>query len=91
MGALKGVGRIYQQTFDDTCSKVAFAKLRRNVLPSDQDRHSNSTGPPSAHARSSRACWPSPECCGFGFSAVKDTSAENPDGRINGVGLAAHA
>jgi transposase InsO family protein len=27
VGTLKGVGRIYQQTFIDTCSKVAFAKL----------------------------------------------------------------
>jgi len=27
MGTLKGVGRIYQQTFIDTYAKVAFAKL----------------------------------------------------------------
>ena len=27
VGNMKGVGRIYQQTFVDTCSKVAFAKL----------------------------------------------------------------
>ena len=27
VGTLKGVGRIYQPTFVDTCSKVAFAKL----------------------------------------------------------------
>jgi hypothetical protein len=27
VGTLKGVGRIYQQTFIDTYSKVAFAKL----------------------------------------------------------------
>ena len=27
VGTLKGVGRIYQQTFVDTYSKVAFAKL----------------------------------------------------------------
>jgi transposase InsO family protein len=34
VGTLKGVGRIYQQTFIDTCSKVAFTKLydRRNAL-----------------------------------------------------------
>lgn len=34
VGNLKGVGRIYQQTFIDTYSKVAFAKLydRRNAL-----------------------------------------------------------
>lgn len=34
VGTLKGVGRIYQQTFIDTYSKVAFAKLydRRNAL-----------------------------------------------------------
>jgi hypothetical protein len=27
VGTLKGVGRIYQQTFIDTYAKVAFAKL----------------------------------------------------------------
>lgn len=27
VGTLKGVGRVYQQTFVDTYSKVAFAKL----------------------------------------------------------------
>ena len=34
MGNIKGVGRIYQQTFIDTYSKVAFAKLydRKNAL-----------------------------------------------------------
>ena len=34
VGAIKGVGRIYQQTFIDTYSKVAFAKLydRKNAL-----------------------------------------------------------
>jgi len=34
VGTLKGVGRIYQQTFVDTYSKVAFAKLydRKNAL-----------------------------------------------------------
>ena len=34
VGTLKGVGRIYQQTFIDTYSKVAFAKLydRKNPL-----------------------------------------------------------
>ena len=30
VGTLKGVGRIYQQTFIDTYSKVAFAKLYGN-------------------------------------------------------------
>ena len=36
VGTLKGVGRIYQQTFIDTYTKVAFAKLydRKNVLVS---------------------------------------------------------
>lgn len=36
MGTLKGVGRIYQQTFIDTYTKVAFAKLydRKNALVS---------------------------------------------------------
>lgn len=35
MGTLKGVGRVYQQTFVDTYSKVAFAKLydRKTPLP----------------------------------------------------------
>ena len=34
VGTLKGVGRIYQQTFVDTYTKVAFAKLydRKNAL-----------------------------------------------------------
>ena len=31
VGTLKGVGRIYQQTFIDTCAKVAFAKLENSV------------------------------------------------------------
>ena len=36
VGTIKGVGRIYQQTFIDTYSKVAFAKLydRKNALAS---------------------------------------------------------
>ena len=33
MGQLKGVGRIYQQTFVDTYSKVAFAKLYTTKIP----------------------------------------------------------
>lgn len=33
VGNLKGVGRIYQQTFVDTYSKVAFAKLYINKTP----------------------------------------------------------
>ncbi|WP_080497537.1 integrase core domain-containing protein, partial [Serratia marcescens] len=35
VGSLKGVGRVYQQTFVDTYSKVAFAKLydRKTPLP----------------------------------------------------------
>jgi hypothetical protein len=34
VGTIKGIGRIYQQTFIDTYSKVAFAKLydRKNAL-----------------------------------------------------------
>ena len=34
MGNIKGVGRIYQQTFIDTYCKIAFAKLydRKNAL-----------------------------------------------------------
>ena len=33
VGTLKGVGRIYQQTFIDTYSKVAFAKLYDRKTP----------------------------------------------------------
>ena len=33
MGTIKGVGRIYQQTFVDTYSKVAFAKLYTTKTP----------------------------------------------------------
>ncbi len=33
VGTLKGVGRVYQQTFVDTYSKVAFAKLYDRVVP----------------------------------------------------------
>lgn len=33
VGTLKGVGRIYQQTYVDTYSKVAFAKLYPNKTP----------------------------------------------------------
>lgn len=33
VGTLKGVGRIYQQTFVDTFAKVAFAKLYTNKTP----------------------------------------------------------
>ena len=33
MGTLKGVGRVYQQTFVDIYSKVAFAKLYTTKTP----------------------------------------------------------
>jgi len=33
VGNMKGVGRIYQQTFIDTCAKVAFAKLYDRKTP----------------------------------------------------------
>jgi len=33
VGTLKGVGRIYQQTFVDTCAKIAFAKLYTTKTP----------------------------------------------------------
>ena len=33
VGTIKGVGRIYQQTFGDTYSKVAFAKLYKTKTP----------------------------------------------------------
>lgn len=32
-GNMKGVGRIYQQTFVDTYAKVAFAKLYKTKTP----------------------------------------------------------
>lgn len=32
-GSFKGIGRVYQQTFIDTCSKVAFAKLYTTKTP----------------------------------------------------------
>ncbi len=37
VGTIKGVGRIYQQTFIDSYSKVAMAKLydRKNALAAD--------------------------------------------------------
>ena len=33
VGTLKGVGRVYQQTFIDTYAKVAFAKLYDRKTP----------------------------------------------------------
>ncbi len=33
VGTMKGVGRIYQQTFIDTYAKVAFAKLYDRKTP----------------------------------------------------------
>ena len=33
VGTLKGVGRVYQQTVIDTCSKVGFAKLYDTKMP----------------------------------------------------------
>lgn len=33
MGTLKGVGRVFQQTFVDTYSRVAFAKLYTTKTP----------------------------------------------------------
>ena len=33
VGNLKGVGRIYQQTFVDACNKIAFAKLYTTKMP----------------------------------------------------------
>lgn len=38
VGTLKGVGRIYQQTFIDTYSKVSFAKAVRSEDASDDSR-----------------------------------------------------
>lgn len=43
VGNLKGVGRIYQQTFVDTYSKTAFAKLYTTKIH-DQDTHYLSRG-----------------------------------------------
>jgi len=36
VGTLKGVGRIYQQTFVDTCSKIAHCKLYTIKTPITQ-------------------------------------------------------
>ena len=33
VGTLKGVGRVYQETAIDTCSKVGFAKLYDTKTP----------------------------------------------------------
>lgn len=41
VGTLKGVGRIYQQTFIDTYSKVAFAKLYTTKTPITAADHLN--------------------------------------------------
>ena len=40
VGTLKGVGRIYQQTFIDTYAKVAFAKLYDRKTRSPRPRSS---------------------------------------------------
>jgi hypothetical protein len=40
VGTLKGVGRVYQQTFIDTYAKVGFAKLYDRKTPSRQPRSS---------------------------------------------------
>jgi len=42
VGNLKGVGRIYQQTFVDTYSKVAFVKLYTTKTPITAERYSTS-------------------------------------------------
>ena len=41
VGTLKGVGRIYQQTFIDTYSKIAFAKLYTTKTPITAADHLN--------------------------------------------------
>lgn len=41
VGTLKGVGRIYQQTFIDTYSKVGFAKLYDRKTPVTAADHLN--------------------------------------------------
>lgn len=38
-GTLKGVGRIYQQTFIDTYAKVAFVKLKISIIPKQRQNH----------------------------------------------------
>lgn len=49
VGTLKGVGRVYQQTVIDTCSKVGFAKLYDTKMPitaADMLNDRNSQAPP---------------------------------------------
>jgi hypothetical protein len=50
---MKGVGRIYQQTFIDTYAKVAFAKLYDRKTPIGVRSERASIGPDTPHAESS--------------------------------------
>ncbi len=46
VGTLKGVGRIYQQTFLDTYTKLAFAKLYDRKTPAGGGRPTQRPGAP---------------------------------------------
>ena len=39
VGTLKGIGRVYQQTYIDTYAKVAQAKLYKSKTPITGSRH----------------------------------------------------
>ena len=57
VGNMKGVGRIYQQTFIDTYAKVAFAELYDRKTPITVSMITES-GPPVCAERSATRRWP---------------------------------
>ncbi len=67
VGTLKGVGRVYQQTFVDTYAKVGFAKLYDRKTPLTPPI-SSTTGDPvlriARHSPAARADRPGTEYCG---------------------------
>jgi hypothetical protein len=56
VGSLKGVGRVYQQTFIDTYSKVAFAKLYGDKTPITAADLLNDAWCPSSTSTASSCC-----------------------------------
>jgi hypothetical protein len=56
VGTLKGVGRVYQQTFVDTYAKVAFAKLYTTKTPITRRTCSTTGYCPSLNPRDCRCC-----------------------------------
>lgn len=65
---MKGVGRIYQQTFVDTYSKIAFAKLYNRKTPITAADLLDDRVIPFFHSREVKLCrvWPDrgTEYCG---------------------------